>query len=1315
MEWTARASRLFTSADSHASRTPPRERLVHALEQWELESWLRFRLSIDERDLTQLILPGSPFTVTQLEHVRRAAALAAKEMGSNHVEVGSVAMALGITSRGCTNETLASLGECLGLPAMAPDDLTSLRSQVMSQLLEDILDDQPHSEPIGFTSMPAWLVQRACQVVSVGMRVSFAVAILGGAVAGRGWWLSGFAIAGLFSTQPQHPAEVMLFGSKGPLTWASRVPWLLCCSLALCLLNRPREAVWLTLAWLVVRLCDHVGEYACATGTAIVESRFTGRLTTFIRPAATFVVRNRVRDSLITTGTGIVAGGTTLLLGPVGDLSAAFGVGLLASIVVENSSGRWQWTDSWVRAFGLIAMGGLALHVQWWALLAPISASVAMVLVRTNQQPRFIPLAEPPSARLKSAWVDLATGRFRKVITDLGGEGTADPDVMAVLAVAHVLDGHPGHARRLARHLPVRYAGIQNLVEAQAHALLGTRPPDLQEQPGLGTPLGRATQLAWLRASIPHGEPEAVASEIARMIPARITRDTVVWAADCYLAIGEALLEADSLTSGIAASRALALGDLFFTHDREFLDRVTLETRRLELPALHALGTQAAAIIILSIAGDEDSPALALMDADALLSLTELTSPFVVAAYCNRGADLQRRRRQSLTTDGIQLRTQAFTSLNTVRHELADPDDRALWWDAFLPTLDTLLGEAHEFQDWPLLLEVIEAARLQLGTSREDLRPTALRIAGKSILGSQRYRFGSRPSTVALEDVIRTAGGKGAWWWSTHVSGGHLYWALAKEDTHDLVHGGRINLALVNEILDDLNPHLTLPLQGENPDDVPARARQGALYEVLPSKVESTLAYRVGQLLPKAIINVPLRSGTRAAICLSLTPELAHIPWAWARIGQQRLVEVFDTVIVPPASLLPAPDPGDESACPIAVGVVNPGMDLEEADKAKAHLPPQAARIDFHTEDRRASLSAALRNAPYDSTLFLACHTVTIANQRGFALAPKNHIDPSDVLFATDIARADTDYPMPRQVIAMACASSDISNARLGEWTVLGTALIQAGARRALVTAFPIVDMSEADHQMLTGVTDGTPLHVLLASLQLNMLNRWRNSDTSAAPMAWAALQLFGTLPSAHETTKARRPAWVEENLLRGIDDAAEYAPPASPTVDVADLMTNFALYGHTDGLPHRVRAAIRRRFITTWPAPLHLIGYRNFFERLDHKPRVISDDLLAIIADARDLAEEAGQSVYDVDHVFAAALRTNHPSCVAMRDLTGLDTRNPEVVQHFISDERDIYHHTGEVKTPHLANGEAARVYHALGVAPPTGIDMWLHTDRLD
>ncbi|WP_169743470.1 CHAT domain-containing protein [Knoellia sinensis] len=1139
------------------------------------------------------------------------------------------------------------------------------------------------------------------------------VAIVGGAVASRAWWLMGFAIAALISTQPQHRVESLLVSETRPLVRSSRVPWLLCCALALCLLKRPQEAAWFTVTWFVVRLCAHVGEYAVATGMSIVQSRLPGRLTTFIRPAAAFVVRTRAHDSIVTIGGGVFAGTATAILANSANPTSAFGVGLLTAILIENSSGRWQWTDARLRVLGVIALAVLATRIQWWALLAPVTATFAMILVRANQTLRFVPLTQPSNPLAQSAWVDLAKGRARQVITNLEGEGSADPDVIAALAVAHAFDGHPGHAARLARLLPAQHSEVRHLIEAQVHGLLGTQPPEVRQAPNLATPLGRATQLAWLRASIPWEPAELIAAEIAGLIPARITSDNVMWAAECYLAMGETLLAVDQVTAGTAASRAFALTDLYVTQDRDFLDRATLEARQLKLPAPHELGARGAAVTKLAFAGDQESPAMFLLDDDALMVLTELSSPFVVAAYCNRGADLHLKNRGRVTAESIELRVQAFASLNVVRHELADPDDRACWWDAFIPTLDTLLEEVHEFQDWPLLLEVIEAARLQLGTNREDLRPTALRIGGRSRLGSQRYYFGSRPTMVDLEYIINTAGRQGAWWWSTHVSRGQLYWAATNEDPQVKVHGGRISMSVVTELLNELNPHLSLQAEGESDHDFFLRMSVSALLAP-PSEIESALAERVGQLLPKAIRVQEPHNRIRTTICMALAPELAHIPWAWARIGGRHLVELFDTVIVPPASILPPPDAGDDQNCPIAVGLVDPGGDLSAAVEGSAHLPSQAAIIDGQTGDRRASLTAALRAAPYDSTLFLACHTVTINNRRGFALAPLDKVDVGDVLFASDIAHADTDFPMPRQVIALACESSDMASAHLGEWTVLGTALIQAGARRALVTAFPILDLPEVDQFMVTGVSDGTPLHVLIASFQLSLLRRWRDGETSAAPLAWAGLQLFGSLPAAQETATPRPPAWAEENLVRGIDAAAEYAPRGRPTVEVADLMTYFAIYGHIDGLPRRVRAAVRRTFITKWPTPLHLIGQRTFFARLDHQPRVISDDLLDVIADARELAVAAGHSVYDIDHVFVAALRSNHPSCVAMRNLTGFDTRNPAVVQRFVEDERDIHHSTGQALTPHLASGEAERIYETLGIAPPTGEDRWLHSDRV-
>ena len=91
------------------------------------------------------------------------------------------------------------------------------------------------------------------------------------------------------------------------------------------------------------------------------------------------------------------------------------------------------------------------------------------------------------------------------------------------------------------------------------------------------------------------------------------------------------------------------------------------------------------------------------------------------------------------------------------------------------------------------------------------------------------------------------------------------------------------------------------------------------------------------------------------------------------------------------------------------------------------------------------------------------------------------------------------------------------------------------------------------------------------------------------------------------------------------------------------------------------------------------------------------------------------GMRVIDVDHLFAAALRSNHPACVDMRTLTGLDTRNSSILHLLVDDSRDIMFHTGEATAPAVEADDVARVYELCGVTPPVGEeDGWWYNERL-
>ena len=1327
MEWAERASRLFVTADTYATDLTPREQLIRALDLWESESWVRVLLALDEQDLRGLTLADARFSQAPLDHARRASEAVAEVLGEGTVVVGMVALGLGITASRCANETLQVLGESLGMPSMTSDDIDTLRNAVLGRLyFPEESSSVASEEPLVGTTERAIGIDNAAAAVSVVIRAAVAISLLIAAALSHDWILGVFALSALVATQPpQRDAEGMMSQTTRPGVVPIRDPMMLWVALLLALLNYPGYATVFAGTWLAIRLCTHVGEYAVGSGARLREGPEPTALQVFIRPANRWIVRRQAVATFIAAGAGVVTVLALMFMAPVSSALLLVG-GLWSAIAVETSLGLWSTTSKRFR-FGsalLFLFASQALHVPidasavFWPLLVvpPVSATIAMRIGLLYSRLHATPLVSRRAAGGKAEhgpWRQIAEGRSAQVLTDLSGAVGLSHSQRGALAIAHVLEGHPGQARNIVSALPPDVLPeAKHLVDAKAHALLGTKPGPWPEGVSLDTELGLAARRAWLQASLPFEDPIEMALAVDALIPQTINRRNALAAMDTYLTLGEAFLPVNQSAGALAVSRTFGLAQIHCDEELERLGVDEFDGTLISRPALHILLVRSAAFTLLWSAEEGHASVGDLLDEEALTALTSLTNPYEVARYCNRGADLQRRQQGRVTGDGLELRIQAFASVNVVRHRLTDPDDRALWWVTFARTLDTLLDEAWRYQDWQLLLEAIEAARLQLGTSREDLRPTALAVTGASKIANQRFAYGDRPTTQALEEIIDVAGGSNAWWWATHVSGGRLYWSVSGPGV--AVQGGRIDASEFNPVLEDLDVHLATRRADESQEDWARRLYRSALFRA-PSEFESRLAGRVGALLPQVVRSAVETSTVRATICMSLAPEIAHIPWAWVRVGQRRLVEAFDTVIVPPASLVPGADTDVDKACPVALAVINPGNDLEAAEQTRDLLPVDVRIVDAATTAPIRQLGALLRTAPYDSTLFLACHTDVMDGHRGFVFAPLDEFGREDVLFAKDIARQDTAHPMPRQVIALACSIADLSSASAGEWTVLGTSLIQAGARRALVTAYPIFSLAEVDRTVLAGTQSGEPLHVTLARLQLGMLDRWRLRDASAAPLRWAGLQLFGTLAIGRGQGAPSTPRWVGTSFLKALDAAARWAPKGAVEVGPLELMRYFAVYGYIEDLPRPVRARVRRRFLSLLPPPL---SYGSMWLRYrgadDAQPRAISADLWAIIDDAERLATEMGRPVVDSDHLFVAALRGAHPACVEMRAITGMDTRNPAVLHSFLSNERGIMFDTGEVKVDYLMPGDVERVYALFGVTPPIGEDRWWYNERL-
>ena len=230
------------------------------------------------------------------------------------------------------------------------------------------------------------------------------------------------------------------------------------------------------------------------------------------------------------------------------------------------------------------------------------------------------------------------------------------------------------------------------------------------------------------------------------LIPEPITRRNAYFAMECYLALSDSLRPVDAVLADLALTRAAAIAQIHAEDEMERLTPDALEAAHIRSPALILMNLRCTALARLSVADQEAGLVGELLTDDALAPLAQHINPYEVARYSNRGADIQLREHRRVTGDGLELRVQAFASLNVIRHRLTSSADRALWWGTFTRTLDVVLDEAYRYHDWRLLLEVIEAARLQLGTSREDLRPTAITLKGVSRLASQRFGYGDRPS-----------------------------------------------------------------------------------------------------------------------------------------------------------------------------------------------------------------------------------------------------------------------------------------------------------------------------------------------------------------------------------------------------------------------------------------------------------------------------------------------------------------------------------------------------------------------------------------
>lgn len=678
----------------------------------------------------------------------------------------------------------------------------------------------------------------------------------------------------------------------------------------------------------------------------------------------------------------------------------------------------------------------------------------------------------------------------------------------------------------------------------------------------------------------------------------------------------------------------------------------------------------------------------------------------------------------------IRSRIEALAMLNATRHQLTDSEDRHHLWRLFGRTIEQAMREAIAQRDWQSLAELIESARLQLGPDRDGNAFDAsqavapfIRVRGVSRLEeSHWYRPDEQPPTYALEDLASIVLGEGTWWWSTWSTRTELFWSLVPPT--GTVSGGVLPFgpgSALRTALADLRNALPVRHPGEEDEQFEERVLDSPLLAGPPT-AEADLTGRLAKLLPGPLASALLDAAEPVPLAIAPAAELALVPWACLRVparsaGDLRLIDRCLPAIVPPAGLLAAVAARPRtvrSPAPLGLAVVDPGCDLPHTvtddaadtgplDTARALLDqlPRGVEIigpddDVNVED----FAARLRALDPETSAVFACHTDmadTSAAGRGLRLRPKvRHPDateeqPLELLTAAALIGEPTRFPMPHQVLLLACDTADLSNAADGEWLVLGPAMLWAGAERLIVTSYPIIDQVEEhggedvlDRRLVRLLVDGQPLANGLRTVQLEELARWRatrhlpwdgEETPRSSPVHWAghiAMGVFADVPTPRPLKALHEPD-LGASLVALLADADSRASLAGRTVTtVRDVLVELGLYGFQDELPPWRRNAVLATAYSyvllsaAVPARVRPGGGRSPGATGPAKAGLKVRELLRA---AEDIARIARHRVVAVEHLLAAVLGSSGSAGRLARALCGWDGRHPEVVKEVIGD----------------------------------------------
>ena len=288
----------------------------------------------------------------------------------------------------------------------------------------------------------------------------------------------------------------------------------------------------------------------------------------------------------------------------------------------------------------------------------------------------------------------------------------------------------------------------------------------------------------------------------------------------------------------------------------------------------------------------------------------------------------------------------------------------------------------------------------------------------------------------------------------------------------------------------------------------------------------------------------------RAALFVSPSAHLARVPWgllAMPNDDGHRLMELADVLMAAPSNIVHAertPASWDDRRDGPALLILDPRVPGQRPDSAlgsvlgrpapetplaqhftelmgrREVLPDVSSAVGLfrRTDADRPWLGRQLDRQP--SRLLFVGHATAADGDIGHADRAALHLADEHALTAADLMSAK--LPMPPPIAMMACASG--GDYQFDEATGLVAAMILGGAQLVTATLWSL-PTTAGYRQFAPAADDHDPMAEAIIAVdrahedpdagravnrwQREQMRRWRDGDTSASPLYWAALTTF--------------------------------------------------------------------------------------------------------------------------------------------------------------------------------------------------------------